>query len=476
MGRQGRKFESCLPDQLRSAPLGADIRPSPVTAGSARLFLFPVILVKPLRRSLLTSYPSPRTDTDLLDLVSVLICILRDGRVAFLNRAGVTMLGLDSAEAAIDTAFVDFLEDDYRELIAGSGWALMAEEDFLPLRMKRVGTGLFEAEMRVRPLPGETDGFLIEARDISRFVRSAEALREREERLQGVLHSVAEGIVTVNDQGVIEAANPAFASIFRANSSNLIGRPLGHLLIDPEAENDVRPTGLPLAPTGRTAEALGRRADGSLFPLELSLSELRHGKGRLFTGIVRDISERKENEDRINRLAHHDTLTGLPNRNLLKDRINHALARMRRNGGQVAVLYVDLDRFKPINDNLGHEAGDAVLRVVAERLSLCIRSSDTVARIGGDEFVVVVEDIARPGEAAMVARKILDVLDPPIIHQGHFCQVGASIGIAVYPLDGTNMEDVCKAADIAMYRVKNTGRNGFCFYSADEPLEEIGSP
>jgi diguanylate cyclase (GGDEF)-like protein/PAS domain S-box-containing protein len=463
---------------------GPNASPLPVTAGSARPFLFPVILVKPLRPTPAPPCPSHRAQTDLLDLVSVLVCIIRGGRVGFLNRAGVGMLGLGSADAATDATFVDFLEDDYRELIEGSGWALLAEEDFLPLRMKRAGTGLFEAEMRVRHLPGEAEGFLIEARDISRFVRSAEALREREERLQGVLHSVAEGIVTVDDQGVIEAANPAFASIFRATTANLIGRPLGHLLIDPESEIDeraigaagTRPSGLPLAPNGRTAEALGRRADGSLFPLELSLSELRHGKGRLFTGIVRDISERKENEDRINRLAHHDTLTGLPNRNLLKDRINHALARMRRNGGQIAVLYVDLDRFKPINDNLGHEAGDAVLCEVAERLSLCIRSSDTVARIGGDEFVIVVEEIARPGEAAMVARKILDVLAPPIVHQGHCCQVGASIGIAVYPLDGTNMEDVCKAADIAMYRVKNTGRNGFCFYSEDVPLEEIEFP
>ncbi|CCG40198.1 Response regulator containing a CheY-like receiver domain and a GGDEF domain [Magnetospirillum molischianum DSM 120] len=414
----------------------------------------------------------------------MLVCIIRGGEIEFINRAGVRMLGLPSAEAAEGTAFVGFLEDDYRDLAETSGWALLAEEDFLPLRMKRSGAVLFEAEMRVRQLPDEAETFLIEARDISRFVRSAEALREREERLQGVLHSVAEGIVTVDEHGAIIAANPAFGRIFRATPPTLIGQPLGHLLIDPDFEIDDE-TGeeiettlprLPLAPTGRTVEAQGRRTDGSLFPLELSLSELRHGKGRLFTGIVRDISERKENEDRINRLAHHDTLTGLPNRNLLKDRINHALARMRRHGGHVAVLFVDLDRFKPINDNLGHEAGDAVLREVAVRLSLCIRGSDTVSRIGGDEFVVVVEEISRPGEAAMVARKILDVLTPPIVHEGHFCHVGASIGIAVYPLDGTNMEDVCKAADIAMYRVKNTGRNGFCFYSEDIPLEEIDFP
>jgi len=448
--------------------------------GPTRQSPFPVVLVKPLPSAPSTACVQSRTVSGLLDLVSVLVCIIRNGKIDFLNRAGVKMLGLPSSEVAAGAAFVDFLEDDYRELAESSGWSLLAEEDFLPLRLKRAGTTLFEAEMRVRHLPDEPETFLIEARDISRFVRSAEALREREERLQGVLHSVAEGIVTIDEHGVIEAANPAFGQIFRAAPHTLIGRPLGQLLIDPDTgfgdEDETISPGLPQVPTGRTVEAQGRRDDSSLFPLELSLSELRYGKGRLFTGIVRDISERKENEDRINRLAHHDTLTGLPNRNLLKDRINHALARMRRHGGQVAVLYVDLDRFKPINDNLGHEAGDAVLREVAARLSLCIRGSDTVSRIGGDEFVIVVEEISRPGEAAMVARKILDVLTPPIVHEGHCCQVGASIGIAVYPLDGTNMEDVCRAADIAMYRVKNTGRNGFSFYSEDVPLEEVEFP
>jgi diguanylate cyclase (GGDEF)-like protein/PAS domain S-box-containing protein len=415
-----------------------------------------------------------------------LVCIIREGRLVFLNRAGARMLGMASAEAAAGQAFTDFLETDYRTLAEESGWALLAEEEFLPLKLKRVDSSLFEVEMRVRTLPGEEETFLIEVRDISRFVRSAEALREREERLQGVLSSVAEGIVTVDEHGVIEAANPAFGRIFGATPRSLIGRPLGDLLNDPDPESDpefdfefdAAPTcpaksGLPLAPNGRTVEAQGRRADGTLFPLELSLSELRYGKNRLFTGILRDISERKENEDRINRLAHHDTLTGLPNRNLLNDRITHALARVRRHGGHVAVLYVDLDRFKPINDNLGHEAGDAVLCEVAARLCSCIRGSDTVSRIGGDEFVVVVEEISRPGEAAMVARKIVDVLSRPIEYQGNFCLVGASIGIAIYPLDGTSMEDVCKAADIAMYRVKNTGRNGFCFYSEDVQPEEF---
>jgi diguanylate cyclase (GGDEF)-like protein len=211
--------------------------------------------------------------------------------------------------------------------------------------------------------------------------------------------------------------------------------------------------------------------------MEISVSELRQGKNRLFTGILRDISERKENEERIKRLAHHDTLTGLPNRNLLNDRISHALARVRRHGGRMAVLYVDLDKFKPINDTLGHEAGDVVLREVAQRLSTCIRGSDTVSRVGGDEFVVVVEEITRPAEASMVARKIIDALAKSILYMGNECRVGASIGIAIFPDDGATMDDVCKAADVAMYRVKHSGRNGFCFYSdhaTDSETDYVG--
>ncbi|MFD2233603.1 diguanylate cyclase domain-containing protein [Phaeospirillum tilakii] len=420
----------------------------------------------------------PLPDAGLLDLISALACLIEHGRVAFLNRAGAAMLGLDGPEAARDRPFTDFLDGEFSALIAEAGWDLLAAEEMLPLKLRR-GAGWFEAELRVRGLPGHDGTYLIEARDISRFLRSAEALREREERLQGVLHSVIEGIVTIDERGVIEAVNPALGRIFATDPANLVGRPLGDLVIEvaPERRPDPTRPQPPVLATGRAVEALGRRADGSLFPLELSLSELHHGKSRLFTGILRDISERKEAEARISRLAHHDTLTGLPNRNLLADRITHALARVRRHGGHLAVLYVDLDRFKPINDRLGHKAGDVVLREVAARLSACIRGSDTVSRIGGDEFVVVIEQIARPVEAAMVARKILDKLARPIEVEGEPCQIGASIGIAVHPFDGNEMEEICKAADVAMYRVKNSGRNGFCFFSdtGDSTLPSFGA-
>ncbi|WP_249209104.1 diguanylate cyclase domain-containing protein [Magnetospirillum sulfuroxidans] len=408
-------------------------------------------------------------DRELLELVSSLVCLLHDGKVLFLNNAGVRMLGLSSAADAQDEPFESFVVEDYRFLME-AGWELLAEEDFLPLKLARADGQVFEAELRVRQAPSAADTFLVEARDISKFVKSAEALREREERLQGVLASVAEGIVTINDSGRIESANPAAERMFGYSRGQLVGRDMTELLPSSARDNHIRffdayMSGLFPTLMGRQIEGLGLRLNGSMFPMEISVSELRHGRHRLFTAILRDISERKEAEDRIRRLAHHDTLTGLPNRNLLNDRMNHALARIKRHGGHMAVLYVDLDKFKPINDTLGHEAGDFVLQEVSRRLALCVRSSDTVSRVGGDEFVVVVEEITRLGEAALVAKKILDAMEVPAVFNGHDCKVGASIGVALFPLDGSTIEEVCKAADLAMYRVKHSGRNGYCFYS-----------
>lgn len=403
------------------------------------------------------------------------MCLLDGSHVIFLNNAGVRMLGLASAEDALGFAFEDWVVEDYRFLME-AGWELLAEEDFLPLKLARMDGTVFEAELRVRRTP--TDGiFYIEGRDISKFVKSAEALREREERLQGILASVAEGIVTINDSGRIESANPAAEKMFGFTRGQMAGLDLGELMPPGQRDHhqrffDAYMSGLFPTLMGRLVEGSGIKRDGAIFPMEISVSELRHGRHRLFTAILRDISERKESEDRIRRLAHHDSLTGLPNRNLLNDRMNHALARVKRHGGRMAVLYVDLDHFKPVNDTLGHEAGDYVLREVSLRLASCVRSSDTVARVGGDEFVVVVEEIQRPGEAALVARKIVEIMARPIDYHGHDCVIGASIGVAVFPDDGSSMEEVCKAADIAMYRIKHSGRNGFCFFAGENTSME----
>jgi len=180
---------------------------------------------------------------------------------------------------------------------------------------------------------------------------------------------------------------------------------------------------------------------------------------------LHDLTLRKENENKILHLATHDSLTGLPNRMLLQDRIQQAIARAQRHPGLVAVMFVDLDNFKTINDSLGHDIGDSLLKSVAERIARCIRDEDTVARQGGDEFIVVLDELNDPKDAADIAKKILDALGKPYSIGERELHTGASIGIAVYPMDGQRVDELLKNSDTAMYHAKDAGRNNFQFFA-----------
>jgi len=180
-----------------------------------------------------------------------------------------------------------------------------------------------------------------------------------------------------------------------------------------------------------------------------------------------DLEERKRVEQSIRHMAHHDALTGLPNRALFRDRLTHAMAQADRYHQKLAVMFLDLDRFKAINDTLGHNVGDQLLKIAAERLRSCVRDCDTVARLGGDEFTVVVEDIIEDHDAAAVAQKILDTLSQPFNLYGHEVFISVSVGVTLYPSDDENADNLLRNADSAMYRAKEYGRNNFQFYVAD---------
>jgi diguanylate cyclase (GGDEF)-like protein len=178
-----------------------------------------------------------------------------------------------------------------------------------------------------------------------------------------------------------------------------------------------------------------------------------------------DISARKEREQRIQHLADHDALTGLLNRRLLEDRLQQSITLARRNDALVAVMLIDLDGFKAVNDQFGHLMGDYALRTVARRLRECVRESDTVARLGGDEFVILLSGQRVPDDSSLVAEKILAALTEPVAAGGRRFEIGASIGISIYPRDGTTPEALLKHADAAMYRVKEAGKNRYQYYS-----------
>ncbi len=192
-------------------------------------------------------------------------------------------------------------------------------------------------------------------------------------------------------------------------------------------------------------------------------SELKSANGKL----IQDLEERKRVEQSIRHMAHHDALTGLPNRALFRDRLTHAMAQADRYHQILAVLFLDLDRFKAINDTLGHNVGDELLKLAAERLRSCIRDCDTVARLGGDEFTIIVDDIVEIQDAAVVAQKILDTISQPFNLHGHEVFISVSIGLTLYPNDDENADNLLRNADSAMYRAKEYGRNNYQFYVAD---------
>jgi diguanylate cyclase (GGDEF)-like protein/PAS domain S-box-containing protein len=207
--------------------------------------------------------------------------------------------------------------------------------------------------------------------------------------------------------------------------------------------------------------------DGSLLPFESTRHVLHSGDTTIIAAISRDIRARLAIEEKVSYLAQFDALTGLPNRNLFQDRLTQAMALAKRNDWPMAVLFIDLDRFKLVNDTLGHGAGDKLLKEAAERLRSCVRASDTVGRLGGDEFAAILSELAKPGDAGLVAQKIVDVFKLPFDLEGKETYVTASVGVTLYPADSDNAEALVVNADAAMYRAKEEGRNNYQYFTRD---------
>ncbi len=308
--------------------------------------------------------------------------------------------------------------------------------------------------------------------DLTPNKEAEEALRRSEAQFRLLLDSTAEAIYGIDLEGRCTFANPACARLLGyASSAQLLGSDM-HTLIH-HTWPDGRP--MPLEDCGihrafkdgkgvhRHDEVLWR-ADGSSFPSEYwSYPQVVDGKTIGAVVTFNDITDRLEAEERIHHMATHDGLTDLPTLRLAQDRLTMALGLARRQGRQCAVLFLDLDRFKPVNDRHGHDAGDLVLKEVAHRLQGCVRETDTVARIGGDEFLLVLSGIGSGDDAALVAGNILDSLTESIDLGQNKVSIGASLGIALFPQDGDDPSQLVKKADEAMYRVKKSSRNGFGF-------------
>jgi diguanylate cyclase (GGDEF)-like protein/PAS domain S-box-containing protein len=304
--------------------------------------------------------------------------------------------------------------------------------------------------------------------DVTERRKAGEMLRLQELAIDAATNAILIVDAQAHDLPVVHV-NRAFERITGYRPDEVIGRNCRFLQRQDRDQPDLDRLREAIA-VGADAAVLLRnyRKDGTLFWNNLRIAPLRNEDGVVthFVGIQSDITELKQYEAELEYRANYDSLTGLANKNLLNDRLDHAVALTDRSQRKFALLYLDLDRFKIINDSLGHASGDALLRTIAQRLRSCVRESDTVARLSGDEFAVVLNEVEQ-GAIAGIAQKILTEVDQPIGIDGRDVFTSASIGVCVFPDDGDNRDALLKHADTAMYRAKQAGRNQVCFYTQD---------
>jgi diguanylate cyclase (GGDEF)-like protein/PAS domain S-box-containing protein len=306
--------------------------------------------------------------------------------------------------------------------------------------------------------------------EVAERTRAEQALRESEGRYRTLVEHAPDALVVLDvDKNVFVDANENAAQLFGMPREALLR--IGPAGASPPRQPDGRPSSesaaehIERALLGGTPvfEWSHRHADGRDLACEVRLVRLP-GAGRLVRGSIADITERKQSQERIRHMAHHDALTGLPNRTLFQDRVTQAIAQAHRRRTQVAILFVDLDRFKDVNDSLGHETGDRLLRLAGRRLQACLREGDTVARLGGDEFVISLPAVADSNDAMLVAGKVLEALREAFVVDGHELNVSSSVGISLYPADGDDTDALMRAADTAMYHAKERGRDNYQFF------------
>ena len=553
-------------------------------------------------------------------------CVLDgEGYILLANEAGVKMLEHNMSFSLAGKHFLTIVHPDYQDVFKLSMESLVNSHEVIHAKFVRADATIIDVEVTAHDI-GDSQ-IMIEARDVTDRIKTAEALRDREERLHGIVNTVADAIVTINEKGKIIAFNKAAEGIFGYSAENAMGKNISILIgakhsgshdkyMDGYKSNNISTI---IGVQGR--EEIGRKKNGTEFPLELSITEMTHGKRRFFTGIMRDITERKEaekeirfaneqlemrvkdrtkeltqeivvreqaegrlrlaaqvienlnegviiidpefriisvnpaytditgyqpsevvgkhptnhaslcssgemfeemwsgienrgkwsgefwnkrkngeeyaerlsitaivgnlgevrqfaavtaditkrkqDEERILYQANYDKLTGLPNRSLFIDRLNQSLPAMTRSNKKLALLFIDLDGFKLVNDTLGHDYGDELLKEAAERLGHCVRSGDTVARLGGDEFTISMPNLDDLKNAPIVAQRSLDALAKPFFISGHESFVSASIGITIFPDDAVTSQELLKNADAAMYKAKDEGKDNYQYFTAD---------
>lgn len=293
-------------------------------------------------------------------------------------------------------------------------------------------------------------------------------------KLSGVVEQTDDIVVISDPHGIIEYVNPAFEKITGYLSDEILGKKTGFIKSGRHDDSFYKKLWKTIKEGNSFREVfINRKKNGDLFYEEKTITPLKDKKGEIqnYVSTGKDISDRMEIQDRLHHMATHDALTDLPNRLMVNDRLEHAVQKVDRRDIKIAVIFIDLDRFKQVNDSLGHAAGDSLLKVIAVKLKSHIRKGDTLARFGGDEFVVLIEDFNQIEDVTAVLYKMLEAVVEPVLISGYEIISSASIGVTIFPDDTDNVDALLKNADVAMYRAKDKGGNNFQFYTQDMSVQ-----
>ena len=377
----------------------------------------------------------------------------------------------------------------------GEGWATTLHEDdrervYASWKHAASNGAIFRDEYRYKHKDGKVIWVVEEGRPefnekgclVGYLGTITDVTRQREEEERMRLYAAAfenthEGVMITDPEGKIVSVNRAFCEVTGYTEVEVLNQKSGMLSSTEQDSEFYENMWKNLMQTGAwQGEIRNRRKNGEVYPEWLSISVLfdKNNKPTHCVGVFSDITKLKQTEQELEQLAHYDALTKLPNRLLLQSRLVHAIEQAPRRGGHLAMLFIDLDDFKKVNDSLGHTAGDELLVAVAERLHKRVRAEDTLGRFGGDEFLLLLENIHNADQVARVADALLaSFVEPFQLSGGHIVYVGCSIGISIYPEDGVNIEKLLRAADTAMYRAKERGRNQSCFYAREMSIKAV---